>query len=474
MSNSSSTRRQFLAGNATVAAAAGIAANTLQAKTSKSKPVAKVTGRVLGANDRINVAFVGCGMQFYGLLDRGFDPRKKAKNDFEFSAVCDVWTPRLEAGQKRTGAEKAYRDYHEILARPDIDGVVIAVPDHWHYPMAREALLAGKDVYLEKPMTYTIDEAAQLNDLVRETKRVLQVGGTGPTTQLYWKLNEYIRAGKMGKVVWGLISYNRNTDSGMWDYPIPGVGEDAWPKAEVKPGENLDWKMWLGSARKRPFSADRYFRWRKYWDYSGGNATDLLYHRLGVMSTIVGFDFPSRASGMGGVYVQKDREVPDTYMTMLEYPGDYSINMISCMANSQSVPITVYGNWGTMSVLEGRSAMGAMGDLRRQPGSEPRPQLAAVIRAEEAFAKKFQEANDGKTEVTITGEPSPDLADDWLDCMRSRGTTMYNVTRGYQVMVAIKLGVESYRQGRMMAYDTERKRVLPAVPPHREYPPKEA
>ena len=118
--------------------------------------------------------------------------------------------------------------------------------------------------------------------------------------------------------------------------------------------------------------------------------------------------------------------------------------------------------------------MGAMGDLRRQPGSEPRPQLAAVIRAEEAFAKKFQEANDGKTEVTITGEPSPDLADDWLDCMRSRGTTMYNVTRGYQVMVAIKLGVESYRQGRMMAFDPERRRVLAAVPPHREYPPKEA
>jgi predicted dehydrogenase len=473
MSNSNSTRREFLARNATVAAAAGLAASTVQAKTAKAKPVAKATGRVLGANDRINVAFVGCGMQFHGLLDRGFDPRKKEKNDFNFSAVCDVWTPRLEAGQKRTGAEKAYRDFREVLARPDIDGVAIAVPDHWHYPMAREALLAGKDVYLEKPMTYTVEEAAHLNDLVGETKRVLQVGGTGPSTRLFWKLNEYLRAGKMGKVVWGLISYNRNTDSGMWDYPIPGVGEEAWPTAEVKPGENLDWKMWLGSARKRPFSADRYFRWRKYWDYSGGNATDLLYHRLGVMSTIIGFDFPARASGMGGIYVQKDREVPDTYMTAVEYPGDYCINMISCMANSQSVPITVYGNWGTMTVLEGRAAMGSMGDQRQQ-GAGPRPQEAAVIRAEQAFTKQFQEANEGKTEVTIVGEPSPDLVDDWLDCMRSRGTTVYNVERGYQVMAAIKLGVESYRQGRLMAYDPQRRRVLAAPPPHREYPPKEA
>jgi predicted dehydrogenase len=470
MSETRSSRREFLGRNvAAVAAGAGIAATAAQTK----KPVPKAAARVLGANDRIQVGFIGCGMQFHGLLDRGFENRKKTQNDFEYAAVCDVWQPRADYGQKRTNAPKTYRDYREVIARSDIDGVVIAVPDHWHYQIASEALLAGKDVYLEKPMTYTIAEAARLNDLVASTKRVLQVGGTGPTTPLYWKLNEYIRAGKMGKVVWGLISYNRNTNSGMWDYPIPGVGEESWPDAEVKPGENLDWKMWLGPAKKRPFSADRYFRWRKYWDYSGGNATDLLYHRLGVMSTIVGFDFPVRASGMGGIYVQKDREVPDTYMTIVEYPGDYAINMVSCMANQQSVPITVYGNWGTLNVLEGRAAMGSMGDLR-QTTAGPRPQQVAVIKAERAFEKEFREANDGKTEVTITADPGKDLADDWLDCMRSRGTPLYNVTRGYQVMVAIKMGVDSYRSGKVMAFDPERRRILPAPPPHREYPPKEA
>ncbi len=474
MPNDNTTRRNFLGNNAALAAAAGISASAIQGKPAKARPLAKITGRVLGANDRINVGFIGCGMQFHGLLDRGFEPRKKAHNDFEYSALCDVWTPRAEFGQKRTGAQKIYSDFHEVLARPDIDGVVIAVPDHWHYPMAREALLAGKDVYLEKPMTYTVEEAAKLNDLVGETKRVLQVGGSGPSTRLYWKLNEYVRAGKMGKVVWGLISYNRNTRTGMWDYPIPGVGEDAWPDAQVKPGENLDWKMWLGSARKRPFSADRYFRWRKYWEYSGGNATDLLYHRLGMMSTIIGFDFPSRATGMGGIYVQKDREVPDTYMTLVEYPGDYSVNMVSCMANSQSVPMTVYGNWATMSILEGRAAMGAMGDTRNAAPGTPRPQQAAVIKAERAFTKEFQEVNDGKTEVTIEGEAGPDLVDDWLECMRSRQTTVYNVLRGYQVMVAIRLGVESYRSGKVMAYDPENRRVLAAPPPHREYSPKDA
>ena len=470
MSDKRSTRREFLGTNAAVAAGVASAASANAARTVKTKP--KTSTRVIGANDRINVGFIGCGMQFYGLLDRGFDKRKKAVGDFEYSAVCDVWDPRLEAGQKRTGAEKTYRDYREVLARPDIDGVVIAVPDHWHYPMASEALLAGKDVYLEKPMTYTIEEAAKLNDLVGETKRVLQVGGTGPSTTLYWKLNEYLKAGKIGKVLWGLISYNRNTRTGMWDYPIPGVGDDSWPNAAVKPGENLDWKMWLGNAKKRPFSADRYFRWRKYWDYSGGNATDLLYHRLGVMSTIIGFDYPVRASGMGGIYVQKNREVPDVYMTMVEYPGDYSINMISCMANQQSVPLTVYGNWGTLEVLEGRALMSAMGDLRGAGGQRPRQ--AAVIRAERAFEKEFKEANGGQTEVKITADEGKDLADDWLECMRTRGVPVYNVTRGYQVMVAIKMGVESYKAGRMMAFDPERKRMLPAVPPHKEYLPADA
>jgi predicted dehydrogenase len=472
MNKSSSTRREFLSRNAAVAALGPVAASAAQ---NKAKLPFKATSRVLGANDRINVAFIGCGMQFHGLLDRGFYKRKETKNDFEYAALCDVYEPRVKYGQEKTTAEKTYRDFHDVLARPDVDGVVIAVPDHWHYAIASQALHAGKDVYLEKPMTYTISEAEKLNDLVGETKRVLQVGGTGPSTRLYWQINDYIKSGKMGKVLWGLISYNRNTRDGMWDYPIPGVGEESFPNWAVEPGRNLDWNMWLGPAKKRPFSADRYFRWRKYWDYSGGNATDLLYHRLGMMSTMIGFDFPVRASAAGGIYVQKDREVPDTYMTMVEYPGDYCINMVSCMGNSQSVPMTVYGNWGTLHVLEGREAIGAMGDVRQAaPQTGRRREQAAVVRAERAFEKEFKDANGGAIEVTIEGEPSTDLIDDWLDCMRSRNTPVYNVLRGYQVMVAIKLGVESYRAGRVMAYDPARRRVLPSVPPHKEYPPREA
>lgn len=234
---------------------------------------ARSAARVLGANDRIRLGFIGCGMQFQVLLRRGFFPRRDRVNDIDLVEVCDVWQPRVDNAQKLTGAERSGRDYAALLARPDIDGVVIVVPDHLHYPIARAALLAGKDVYLEKPMTYTIDEAARLDDLVKQTGRILQVGGSGLNERLHQKAAEYVAAGRMGKVVWGLISYNRNTSTGMWDYPIPGIGDTPWPDAPVT-AENLDWKAWLGHAPKRPFSKERYFRWRKFWDYSGGNATD--------------------------------------------------------------------------------------------------------------------------------------------------------------------------------------------------------
>ncbi len=423
-------------------------------------PVAR--RRILGANDRINVAFIGTGMRFTGLARHDFLPRQQQKNDVEFVGVCDVWEPRLKYAQEMTKASKTYRDYREILQRPDVDGVVIAVPDHWHYTMARDAILAGKDVYLEKPMTHTIEEAAKLHDDVQRSGCCLQVGGTGPAVQLFQKAGEYVKSGKMGKIVWGLITYNRNSATGgEWDYPIPGVGEQAWPDAAVN-ADNLDWSAWQGATRKRPFSAERYFRWRKFWDYSDGNATDLLYHRLGMMSTMVGFDFPTRVVGAGGIYVQKDREVPDTYMTMIEYPGEYSINMISCMANMTSVPITIYGNWATLQILD-----------KDEPVARRPHRQEAVVRAERSFAKQFQEANDGRTEVRIDADDGPGLADDWLDCMRTRNKPVYDVLRGYQVMVGIKLGVESYRAGKVMAFDPASRTVLREAPPHKEYPPKE-
>jgi predicted dehydrogenase len=481
---STTTRRRFLVQTGAVLAGA----STLTGLEAAQKPSARMAGRVLGANDRINLAFIGTGMQWQGLL-RGFQARKERLGDVEFVACCDVWEARLKNAQEKTKAEKTYRDYREILQRPDVDGVVVAVPDHWHFAIARDACLAGKDVYLEKPMTRTIEQAAQLNDIVDQTKRILQVGGSGPASGLNWRINEYIKAGKMGKILWGLISYNRNTDTGMWDYPIPGIGETPWPDAQFNE-KTCDWNMWLGSTRKRPFSAERYFRWRKFWDYATGNAGDLLYHQLGTMSTMIGFDFPAQAVAAGGIYIQKDREVPDTYMTMVEYPGEYCVNMVSCMGNAESVPITVYGNWGTLRLggpgAAAGQSQGAMGDPGRagtqppapapggRPGGGARRRAVATITAEPQFVNQFKEANDGKNEVTIESpEQSESLGENWLNCMRTRQSPVYNVLRGYQVLVAIMLGVDSYREGKALAYDPVGRKVLPRPPARKVYPPAE-
>ncbi len=468
--SSNPSRRDFLG-----RAAGGVVTASMVTHAAASSPLrSTVTQDVSGANDRINIGFIGNGMQFQSLIRR-FKARKERLNDIEFAAVCDVWEPRMKFAQEQTKAPSTYKDYREVLARPDIDAVVVAVPDHWHFPIASAACKAGKDVYLEKPMTYTVDESAKLTEIVGENKRILQVGGSGPDSRLHWLVNDYIKSGKMGKILWGLISYNRNTDSGMWDYPIPGVGGTAWPDAEFS-AKNIDWDMWLGSAPKRPLSAERYFRWRKYWDYSGGNATDLLYHRLGAMSSMLGFEFPTRVTGAGGIYVQKNREVPDTYMTMVEYPGDYSINMISCMGNAQSVPLTVYGNWGTVEILMDRPAPAgdSMGDQTRGPQQRRAPRLYAKVTAERQFEEAFKDANGGKTEVIIENEVGDSLVDNWVNCIQSRQEPFYNVLRGYQVMTAIKLGVESYRQGKVMAFDPATRRILDTPPVRKTYLPEGA
>ncbi len=468
--SSNPSRRDFLN-----RAAGGVVTASMISHAAASSPLrSTAVQNAAGANDRIRLGFIGNGMQFQSLIRR-FKARKEQLNDIEFAAVCDVWKPRMKYAQEQTEAPSAYQDYREVLARPDIDAVVVVVPDHWHFKIASEACRAGKDVYLEKPMTYTIEESAELTEIVGETKKILQVGGSGPATKLHWLVNDYIKSGKMGKILWGLISYNRNTDTGMWDYPIPGIGGTAWPDAEFSEN-NIDWNMWLGSAPKRPLSAERYFRWRKYWDYSGGNATDLLYHRLGAMSSMLGFEFPTRVTGAGGIYVQKNREVPDTYMTMAEYPGDYTINMISCMGNAQSVPLTVYGNWGTLEILMDRPAPAAdsMGDQTRDPQQRRAPRLYAKITAERQFEEAFKEANGGKTEAIIEDEPTDGLTDDWLNCIKSRKDPVYNVLRGYQVLTAIKMGVESYRQGKVMAFDPATRKLLDAPPVRKTYLPEGA
>ncbi|HME05558.1 MAG TPA: Gfo/Idh/MocA family oxidoreductase, partial [Bryobacteraceae bacterium] len=243
-------RRSFLK----TAGIAGLALSRLSAQN-----------RVLGANDRIQLGVIGVGGRGSGDA-ASFQKFGEKNNACQIVAVCDVYEKR-----KRTEAElyqcKGYSDYRELIARPDIDAVIIATPDHWHARMAIDAMNQGKDVYLEKPMCHTNEEIRDLVKAVHATKRVLQVGSQTTSADQWWKARKAIADGMIGQMLSSQGSYHRNSVKGEWNWPIdPDAGPDG-------KGDNyIDWKTWLGPAPERPYDADRFFRFRKYWDYSGGIA----------------------------------------------------------------------------------------------------------------------------------------------------------------------------------------------------------
>lgn len=424
-----STRRDFLGRTAAGLAALG-GASAAAAGTMKPSLPARSASRVVGANDRINVGMIAVGGMGGGHL-RGFMAQSEAQKDIQVVAVCDVYTRRKERAKSmaRLDDNGVHHDYRELLARNDVDAVVIASPDHWHAQMSIDSMAAGKDVYLQKPMTLTIEEARQVAEAATKYQRVLQVGSQHLSDPRHHKARELIQAGEIGELLWAQCTYSRNSRRGEWNY---FVEEEATP-------QTIDWKRWLGPAPKRSFSAERYFRWRKYWDYSGGIATDLFYHKLGPVLYAMGAQFPTRVTGSGGIYVQKDREVPDTYATVIEYP-DFYIDISSSMANAAALryfPEVIYGHKGTIVFENNRVLVVPEPTFMTQPGD---PLKAAKVH-------EVEKVNIGRAHT-----------DDFFACMRSRKPPVLNGELGYQLMVAIKLGVDSYREGKVKLFDPRAQR----------------
>jgi predicted dehydrogenase len=426
------SRRDFL-GTAAAGLAVGAAARPASAASAN---------RVIGANDRINVGFIGVGGRGRGHVRRVY-ARSQEQADVHVVAVCDIYSKRKEAAREmaKLAPKELHHEYAEVLAREDVDAVYISSPDHWHGPMTLAALDAGKDVYLEKPMTYTLHEAQEVAKRVRVHKRVLQIGSQHLSDQRYHRAREVIQKGWIGQPLWTQNTYSRNSLHGEWNYTIDDEGTP----------ENIDWNLFVGPAPDREFNADRYFRWRKYWDYSGGVATDLFYHRLAPLEFAIGMGFPTRVTANGGIYVHKDREVPDTYSTNIEYEDHYALmsaSMASAAAN-QWMPPVIYGHEGTIQFVPGGIA----------------------ILPEHQFRKKF-EAAAGAPELLIPVERQSiddDHTTNFLDCVRSRKDPVFDADMGYQVMTAIDLGVQSYRQNRVMAFDPRRELVLDEAPARAAY-----
>ncbi|MBM3836829.1 MAG: Gfo/Idh/MocA family oxidoreductase [Verrucomicrobia bacterium] len=418
------SRREFLKSSALAASALALPPSSYSA--------------VLGANDRINFAVIGCGGMGTGHVNSLV--KRSQIDNIVVRAVSDVYQRRVTRAKGICKGD-GYLDYRKLLERKDLDAVLIATPDHWHAKISIDAMESGKHVYVEKPMTHTVEQAIELRDAVKRTGKTLQVGPNGTANDSYWQAHEAIKAGRIGKVTWAHGSYNRNARICLFN-EHQKIDLTAGPD---KTGEDyIDWDMWLGHqwglAPKIPWTPEHFFRFRKYWPYNGGVATDLLYHKLApLLIAIAGpnGEYPRRVNANGGLYVEKDgRDIPDMFMMTADYPNEWSIFLVSTLTNDAGLPDRIYGKHGTMEL-----------------GGEP------SLRWNGEFKEEFKAKNDGKEEVRLPIKQRRDLEGNFIDVLRGKDKLACNADLGCATMVAIKLAVESFRQSKTMLWDAHAEKV---------------
>jgi predicted dehydrogenase len=425
------TRRRFLEGAALAAGAGALAGLPAPARGAG------------GANERIRFGVVGCGGMGTGhvhsLVKRG------AEDNIQVVAVCDVYRRRITRAVEAAPGAEGVADYRRIIDRKDIDAVLIATPDHWHGKISIEAMESGKHVYCEKPMTHTVEQAIQVRDAVRRTGKVFQVGPQATGQDKYWQAQEAIRGGRVGKVTWAQGSYNRNARVCLFN-DHQRIDPTAGPEKDGE--DHIDWDLWLGHqwglAPKIPWTPEHFFRFRKYFPYNGGVATDLLYHKLApLLLAIAGpkGEYPLRVNACGGLYIEKDgRDIPDTFLLTADYPSEFSVFLVSTLTNDSQLGDRIYGKHGTIDL----------------DGDEP------VLRANGDFGPEFKAGNEGKDEIRLATKPRRDMEGNFIDCLRGGGELHCNAELGAATMVAIKLAVESYRQRKSMLWDAKGEKTVTA------------
>ncbi len=275
------------------------------------------------ASDRVTVGVLGSGARAQELMHLS-----RQLPGVDIVAVCDAYQGRAERARSLTEDKaRIVDDYRKILDDKSVDAVFIGTPDHWHRQMSLDALSAGKDVYIEKPMTLEIDEGLEIISATKSSSRIYQIGSQGMSSATQEMARRMVSEGRLGQVTMIRASYNRNTASGAWLYPIP-------PNADET---TCNWKQFLGPAPERPFDLERFFRWRCYWDYSGGIPTDLFVHLVTSIHFIMDAKMPESVTASGQLYRWKDsREVEDTVNGIMVYPEGFAVNLSSTFNNQSS------------------------------------------------------------------------------------------------------------------------------------------
>jgi predicted dehydrogenase len=371
----------------------------------------------------VKIGVIGIGGMGRGHCESIVGLHKEGKENVKIVAVCDVYKMRVESTveflSKEQGengqpfAVQGYRDYHELLKNPDVQGVLIAVPEHWHAQVAIDAIRAGKDVYLEKPMTLRLDDAFALWREQRGSDRIVQIGTQYVTLPRYVEARRLIKEGAIGHPCSSQTSYCRNSKTGEWNYYAI--------EPQAVPGENLDWTTWCGPLGPIPFDPLLFARWRRYKRTSTGIIGDLLVHWMTPMIWALDVGWPVRVSATGGHYVDKAMENHDQVNITAQFEGEHTMEVLGSTCNATGIETMIRGHKGNL-YLAGNSC---------------------EMRPEQIFADEVEPK-------TTKFESVPDqdlLRMNWLHCIRTREPNLSQVELGTKVMVIVDLATRSLWEG---------------------------
>ncbi|HJQ23526.1 MAG TPA: Gfo/Idh/MocA family oxidoreductase [Blastocatellia bacterium] len=372
--------------------------------------------RVLGASDRVRLGIIGPGARGQELMKEFL----KVPN-VEFVAIADVYTRRHEEAKQIAPAAKAFDDHRRLLDLKDVDAVIVATPLHCHARHFLDTLAAGKDLYCEKTMTWSIAEADECLQAARRANRVVGIGLQHQSSGQLADAKQWIKDGLVGKVtaVESWMSRNTPRGKGQWVRAIPADCTAA----------NVRWEAFLNGRSRRPFDAHQFINWRLFWDYSGGNVTENMVHQIAWIMRALDLPLPTAAYMSGGVFSEKDgREVPDTIAVTLDFPNDLVVTWQSTFSNKRfGIGDRILGSHGTIERLMGATDMvtgKSESGLRYYPEKDNRPDGAALV-------------GETKDQHHMTN---------FIDCVRTRKEPNAHVEIGYRSAVAGHMANMAYRQ----------------------------
>jgi predicted dehydrogenase len=378
-------------------------------------------GRVLGANERIRLGVIGPGARGMELVQEAL-----ACANTEIVAFADVYTRRLEDARRVAPSAKTFLDYRYLLEDKTIDAVIIATPQHLHCEHFVASLDAGKHVYQEKTMAFTVEHAKRMRAAYQQAgRKVVQIGHQACSSGQMADAVAFCKTGYLGRITAIHAHHYRNTPHGkpQWSRPV-------YP--DMTP-ENILWKAFLGEAPERPFDANRYINWRFFWDYSGGNVFENMCHQLAFWYKALNLQIPTAVTMTGGLYLWKDgREVPDTMNVAMEHPEEILFSWDSGFGNNH----LGYGEF----VLGTDGTIVRSQQIRYLPQKVNRP--------------------DGEEILGQTRNAPNAHMQNFLDAIRHGAEPNCPFEIGFRVSIACRMAVESYRQGRTMRWDPAREQIV--------------